>query len=156
MDRDHKHLTDPIVLPTCCILPCIGLHCSLAHLGAMPCDHIEVGLGNARQIRRVVQRCGALFVSSPSRRERQPPSGRPQLTRKPIGGRYCEDCEPAEINDGPGFFGIRSYALDPDRAKHLWSLSEAMGGDATEYSGVADSREEAGGFAFQSGSIHHA
>ncbi len=47
-----------------------------------------------------------------------------------VGGRYCEDCHVAEIVDTPGArVGVRSYALDPARAKALWSLSEQMVGE---------------------------
>jgi NAD(P)-dependent dehydrogenase (short-subunit alcohol dehydrogenase family) len=47
-----------------------------------------------------------------------------------VGGRYCEDCHVAEVNDGPGFVsGVRSYALDADRAKALWALSEELVGE---------------------------
>ncbi|MFD1703801.1 SDR family NAD(P)-dependent oxidoreductase [Methylopila henanensis] len=46
-----------------------------------------------------------------------------------IGGRYCEDCRVAEVNDAPGLRqGVRSYALDPERAKALWAKSEEMVG----------------------------
>jgi len=48
-----------------------------------------------------------------------------------IGGRYCEDCHVAEPIDAgskaPG--GIRPYAVDPERAKALWALSEEMVGE---------------------------
>lgn len=48
-----------------------------------------------------------------------------------VGGRYCEDCHVAEVNDGPGFVsGVRSYALDADRAKALWALSEELVGES--------------------------
>ena len=44
-----------------------------------------------------------------------------------IGGRYCENCHVAEVNDTPGSrVGVRSYALDPARSRALWTLSEAM------------------------------
>lgn len=44
-----------------------------------------------------------------------------------IGGRYCEDCQVAAIQDGDGIRGgVRPYALDPDRAEALWALSETM------------------------------
>jgi NAD(P)-dependent dehydrogenase (short-subunit alcohol dehydrogenase family) len=50
-----------------------------------------------------------------------------------VGGRYCEDCRVAEIVEGGGLLsirgGVRSYALDPDRAKALWAKSEAMTGE---------------------------
>jgi NAD(P)-dependent dehydrogenase (short-subunit alcohol dehydrogenase family) len=47
-----------------------------------------------------------------------------------VGGRYCEDCHVAEIDDGAGFEGgVRSYALDPENAKELWAKSEEMVGE---------------------------
>jgi NAD(P)-dependent dehydrogenase (short-subunit alcohol dehydrogenase family) len=48
-----------------------------------------------------------------------------------VGGRYCEDCHVAEVADiGMALGGVRSYALDPERAKALWAKSEAMVGEA--------------------------
>jgi NAD(P)-dependent dehydrogenase (short-subunit alcohol dehydrogenase family) len=47
-----------------------------------------------------------------------------------VGGRYCEDCQVAEPDDGPtAFAGIRSYALDGERAKALWARSEEWVGE---------------------------
>ncbi|AXO17496.1 TPA: SDR family NAD(P)-dependent oxidoreductase [Providencia stuartii] len=46
-----------------------------------------------------------------------------------IGGQYCEDCQVAQVNDGPGFFGLRTYAIDPQLAKALWLKSEQMVGE---------------------------
>ena len=47
-----------------------------------------------------------------------------------VGGLYCEDCHVAEIQNDPEVRGgVRSYALDPDRAKALWAKSEAMVGE---------------------------
>lgn len=45
-----------------------------------------------------------------------------------IGGQYLEDCSVAPIDDSPNPFadGVRSYALDADRAKQLWAMSEAL------------------------------
>lgn len=45
-----------------------------------------------------------------------------------IGGQYLEDCAVAPVNDTPNPFadGVRSYALDADRANQLWKLSEAL------------------------------
>lgn len=44
-----------------------------------------------------------------------------------IGGRYCEDCHVAGTSEGDSLReGVRAYALDPERAKALWTLSEAM------------------------------
>ena len=47
-----------------------------------------------------------------------------------VGGLYCEDCHVAELqNDPEARNGVRSYALDPDRAKALWAKSEEMVGE---------------------------
>ena len=44
-----------------------------------------------------------------------------------VGGRYCEDCRVAGVNDNAtDAFGVRSYALDPKRAQALWIKSEEM------------------------------
>lgn len=47
-----------------------------------------------------------------------------------VGARYCEDCRIAEVIDDPAAkAGVRSYALDPERAKALWANGEAMVGE---------------------------
>ena len=47
-----------------------------------------------------------------------------------VGGRYCEDCHVAEVVPDPGIRdGVKPYAIDPDRAKALWALSEQMVGE---------------------------
>ncbi|MDL2403648.1 SDR family NAD(P)-dependent oxidoreductase [Rhizobium mayense] len=50
-----------------------------------------------------------------------------------VGGRYCEDCHVAGINDSAAIFsisgGVYAYALAPDRAKALWVKSEEMVGE---------------------------
>jgi hypothetical protein len=49
---------------------------------------------------------------------------------------FFEDCAKAQLTDDPlAPRGVRAYALDPDRAEALWSLSEelvdaALGGTA--------------------------
>ncbi len=45
-----------------------------------------------------------------------------------IGGHYLEDCAVAPIDDTPNPFadGVRSYALDADKAKQLWAKSEEL------------------------------
>ena len=45
-----------------------------------------------------------------------------------IGGRYLEDCSVAPIDDTPNPFadGVRSYALDSNKAELLWKKSEEM------------------------------
>ena len=47
-----------------------------------------------------------------------------------VGARYCEDCHVADINDNPSAkTGVRSYALNPERAKALWAIGEEMAGE---------------------------
>ncbi len=47
------------------------------------------------------------------------------------GGLYLEDCHIAEIDDAEGApGGVRSYAVDANAAKRLWSLSEELVGQS--------------------------
>jgi NAD(P)-dependent dehydrogenase (short-subunit alcohol dehydrogenase family) len=47
-----------------------------------------------------------------------------------VGGRYCEDCHVAVVNDNPAARGgVRPYALDSEHAKALWARSEEMVGE---------------------------
>jgi NAD(P)-dependent dehydrogenase (short-subunit alcohol dehydrogenase family) len=47
-----------------------------------------------------------------------------------VGGRYCEDCHVAAIQEGDGLRGgVRPYALDPERASALWAKSEDLVGE---------------------------
>ena len=47
-----------------------------------------------------------------------------------VGGRYCEDCHVAErVDDANIRTGVQGYALDPERAKALWTKSEEMVGE---------------------------
>ncbi|WP_158744474.1 SDR family NAD(P)-dependent oxidoreductase [Acidisphaera sp. L21] len=47
-----------------------------------------------------------------------------------IGGRYCEDCHVAELSTGRDLRGgVQPYAVDPEHAKALWTLSEEMVGE---------------------------
>lgn len=44
-----------------------------------------------------------------------------------VGGRYCEDCHVAELEDDANKrSGVRSYAVDPENAKALWVKSEEL------------------------------
>jgi len=52
-----------------------------------------------------------------------------------VGGRYCEDCHVAEVNDDvDARTGVRGYALDGARAEALWTKSEAMVGERFHWS----------------------
>jgi len=47
-----------------------------------------------------------------------------------IGGKYCEDCHVAGVNDNEApRTGVKSYAIDPANAEGLWALSERMVGE---------------------------
>ena len=48
-----------------------------------------------------------------------------------VGGHYCEDCGVAKVTEsGPDVrSGVRAYALDLNRAKELWALSERLVGE---------------------------
>jgi NAD(P)-dependent dehydrogenase (short-subunit alcohol dehydrogenase family) len=47
-----------------------------------------------------------------------------------IGARYCEDCHVAEVVTEPALrWGVRPYALDPQRARALWRKSEEWVGE---------------------------
>jgi len=52
----------------------------------------------------------------------------PELQGK--GGVYLEDCHVAAQDDENPTGGVRSYALDPDNAERLWSLSEELVGES--------------------------
>jgi len=46
-----------------------------------------------------------------------------------VGGKYCEDCHVATVSTEPGLRGgVQPYALDGQRAKALWALSEELVG----------------------------
>ena len=44
-----------------------------------------------------------------------------------IGGVYCENCDVARIEPSEGF-GVRPYAIDPERAERLWRVSTSLTG----------------------------
>lgn len=56
----------------------------------------------------------------------------PDLTGK--GGVYCEDCSIAEIVEERGTYrGVMPHARDPEAAKRLWQVSEAMVGQKFDF-----------------------
>ena len=46
------------------------------------------------------------------------------------GGLYLEDCGVADVDDTSEAGGVRSYAVDPDTAARLWTLSEELVGQS--------------------------
>ncbi|MBW4083657.1 SDR family NAD(P)-dependent oxidoreductase [Paenibacillus sp. S150] len=47
-----------------------------------------------------------------------------------MGGHYCQDCQVVPIDDAPGLRNaVMSYAVDPERAKLLWTKSEELVGE---------------------------
>lgn len=47
-----------------------------------------------------------------------------------IGGKFCQDCNVADIDDSPAFRGgVKSYARNPAHADALWTKSEEMVGE---------------------------
>ena len=47
------------------------------------------------------------------------------------GGVYCEDCGVAPVIDEPGVsLGVMSWAVDPEAARRLWTLSEEWSGES--------------------------
>ena len=46
-----------------------------------------------------------------------------------VGGRYCEDCHVATVVDEAKDIGVMRYALNPDTAARLWTVSEQMVGE---------------------------
>lgn len=49
------------------------------------------------------------------------------------GGIYLEDCHVAAVDDNSSQGGVRSYALDPEKAEKLWAISEDMVGETFRY-----------------------
>ena len=45
------------------------------------------------------------------------------------GGLYCEDCHVAAVRDDDPKGSVKSYAVDPDKAERLWTLSETLVGE---------------------------
>lgn len=45
------------------------------------------------------------------------------------GGVYCEDCHVAAVDDADPNGSVRSYAVDPDKAEQLWTVSEELVGE---------------------------
>ncbi len=43
-----------------------------------------------------------------------------------IGGKFLEDCNVASINETDSLGGVKAYALNPETAEALWTLSEHM------------------------------
>ena len=65
--------------------------------------------------------------------------------KEAIGGSYLEDCAIAPLDDTPNPFadGVKSYALDADRARRLWAKSEEWLAAASRADGARVNRTEA-------------
>lgn len=51
-----------------------------------------------------------------------------------VGGKFCQDCGVAAIDDSDARWGgVKSYALDPQKADALWAKSEEMVGETFRY-----------------------
>jgi len=51
-----------------------------------------------------------------------------------VGGKFCQDCGVAAIDDTDSRWGgVKSYALDPQKADALWAKSEEMVGETFHY-----------------------
>src|SRR5262249_15294762 len=118
-----------------------GVRATAVHPGA-----IDTPLGRQAGI------TGAGFVQAMARAsEANVAAGRPPLLAKTVpqgaatsvwaavvaapddvGGRYCEDCHVSPVLSDANASapeGVRSYAVDPERAKALWIKSEEMVGE---------------------------
>lgn len=49
------------------------------------------------------------------------------------GGLYCEDCNIADQDDNSASGGVRSYAIDSEKADRLWNMSEELVGEKFAY-----------------------
>jgi len=60
-----------------------------------------------------------------------------------VGGRYCENCHVSTVTEAQVSRlseGVRPYALDADRAKALWALSEQLVGESFPEPAIAEAR----------------
>jgi NAD(P)-dependent dehydrogenase (short-subunit alcohol dehydrogenase family) len=105
-----------------------GVHANAIHPGVIPTDlsrhmgkedfeHIRRRSGGALKIKTVASGAATSVYAATA----------PELEGR--GGLYLEDCHVADVNDAPeAREGVRSYAVDPDAAKRLWTISEELVG----------------------------
>ena len=108
-----------------------GVHAYAVHPGVIPTDlsrhmepedyeHIRKRAPGGRMRLKTVESGAATSVYAATA---------PELEGR--GGLYLEDCHVAEVNDAEGASeGVRSYALAPDAAQRLWSVSEKLVGQS--------------------------
>ncbi len=105
-----------------------GVHAYAVHPGVIPTDlsrhmakedfeHVRQRGGGKLQLKTVASGAATSVYAATA----------PELEGR--GGLYLEDCHVAEIDDGSeARSGVRAYAVDPDAAKRLWTLSEELVG----------------------------
>jgi NAD(P)-dependent dehydrogenase (short-subunit alcohol dehydrogenase family) len=105
-----------------------GVHAYAVHPGVIPTDlsrhmgsedfqHIRQRSGGSLKLKTVASGAATSVYAATA----------PELEGR--GGLYLEDCHVAEVNDDPeAREGVRSYAVDPEAAKRLWTLSEELVG----------------------------
>ncbi|MGH0037937.1 MAG: oxidoreductase [Myxococcota bacterium] len=104
----HAHAVHPGVIPT-----------DLArHMAPEDYEHIRKRAPGGRMQLKTVESGAATAVYAATA---------PELEGR--GGLYLEDCHVAEVDDSEtAAGGVRSYALAPEAAERLWSISEAYVG----------------------------
>jgi NAD(P)-dependent dehydrogenase (short-subunit alcohol dehydrogenase family) len=108
-----------------------GVHAYAVHPGVIPTDlarHLEPA-DYTMMRERAAARGGELKLKSVAAGAATSvyAATAPELEGR--GGVYLEDCRVAPVDDRESAgSGVRSYAVDPDAAKRLWSLSEEMVG----------------------------
>jgi NAD(P)-dependent dehydrogenase (short-subunit alcohol dehydrogenase family) len=106
-----------------------GVHAYAIHPGVIPTDlarHLEPA-DYTMMRQRAAARGGELKLKSVAAGAATSvyAATAPELEGR--GGLYLEDCHVADVDDRESAgSGVRSYAVDPDAAKRLWSLSEEM------------------------------
>jgi NAD(P)-dependent dehydrogenase (short-subunit alcohol dehydrogenase family) len=87
------------------------------HMGKEDYEHIRSRAGGQLKLKSVEAGAATSVYAATA----------PELEGR--GGLYLEDCHVAEVDDDPDAReGVRSYAVDPEAAKRLWTISEELVG----------------------------